>query len=280
MNNITPEEILRRIGNIPSLPAVVMELLATIDQQDVHVETLADKIEQDQALTARTLRLANSSFYGMACQITTIREAIAIVGFRTIRGLATTAGLMGTFAGGGHADFDAAPFWRHALGTAVCARELATHLNLDPGYAYIVGLIHDIGRLVLVTQFAPNFQATMAYRVQHDCSWLQAERAVLGLDHAAIGQALTRHWKFPEAMQQAVACHHATSSTGLLPLSLVVMAADAIAHALDLSSDEGDAVPSICPGLWVQLGLTDASLLDVFAATEKQFQVASAVLRN
>ena len=280
MNRITPEEILRRIANIPSLPTVVMELLTTIDQEDVRVETLADKIEQDQALTARTLRLANSSFYGMACQITTIREAIAIVGFRTIRGLATTAGLMGTFAGSDRGGFDATPFWRHALGAAVCARELATYLDLNPEHAYVSGLIHDIGRLVLVTQFAPNFEATMAHRAQHDCSWLQAERAVLGLDHAAVGQALARQWKFPEATQQAVACHHASSSAELLPLSLVVMAADAITHALDLSSDEGDAVPLICPGLWVQLGLNDASLLDVFAATEKQFHVASAVLRS
>ena len=280
MNNITEEQILQRIGKIPSLPAVVMELLATMDQEEVRVETLAEKIEQDQALTAKTLRLANSSFYGMARQITTIQEAIAIIGFTTVRSLATTAALMGSFAGGSQGSFNATPFWRHSLGVAVCARAVAQKLEVNAEQAYVAGLIHDIGRLVLVTQFAPNFEATVRFRIEQDCSWLQAERTVLGLDHTVVGHALTRHWKFPEAMQQAVAGHHAATAQEALPLTRIVMAADAIAHALDLSADEDDAVPSIPTGLWGQLGLGDTAWLDVFAATEMHFEVASAIINS
>lgn len=278
MNTIVPDEILRKIHNLPSLPTVVMELLASLDQEDMNIDALAQKITQDQALTAKTLRLANSSFYGMAHQVTTIREAIAILGFRTVRSLATTAALIGTLAGSTHSSFNATPFWRHAIATAVCARELAVHLNVNPEHAYTAGLLHDIGRLVLVTQFQPNYEATMAHRTQHDCRLLDAEHAVLGVDHALVGHLLTQHWKFPEAMQQAVACHHSALVQDMQTLSLVILAADAIAHALDLSMDEDDLVPPIPVGLWKQLGLDEEALRKVFETAEKQFEGASLVL--
>ena len=278
MTTIVLDEVLRRIHNLPSLPTVVMELLASIDQEDVNIDALAQKIVQDQALTAKTLRLANSSFYGMAFQVTTIQEAIAILGFRTVRSLATTAALIGTFASSSHTSLNVTPFWQHAIGAAVCARELAVHLNLNPEYAYTAGLLHDIGRLVLVTQFQPHYEATMIYRSLQDCHMVDAEQSVLGVDHAAVGYVLTRHWKFPEAMQQAVACHHAPQIQGMQPLSLVILAADVIAHVLDLSMDLDDLVPPVPEGLWNQLGLDEKKLLKVFENVEKQFAGASLVL--
>jgi putative nucleotidyltransferase with HDIG domain len=249
-----------------------------MDENDPHLDTLATMISRDQALTAKTLRLANSSFYGMPHEITTIPQAIAIVGFRTVRSLATTAALIGTFAGSQPAGFDVNPFWRHAIAAAVCARNLAAQLQVNPEFAYTAGLLHDIGRLVLVTQFSTHYEATMAWRTRHDSSLLQAEQAVLGIDHAEVGHVLTRHWKFPEAMQQAVADHHSAVCAGLPPVALIVMAANAIAHALDLSGNADDAVPLLAPGLWAELGLSEAALLQVFAETEAQLGGASEAL--
>lgn len=278
MMTIAIGDVLQRIHNLPSLPTVVMELLASLNQDDVDIDVLAQKITQDQGLTARTLRLANSSFYGMTSQVTTIQEAIAILGFRTVRSIATTTALMGTFSRGAGSSFNATPFWRHSIAAAVCARELAPFLHLSPENAYIAGLIHDIGRLVLVTQFQPNFEATMVYRTQHDCSVLDAERAVLGIDHALVGQLLTRHWKFPETIQQAIASHHEKPAPHAPPLQMLILAADTIAHALDLSLDEDDLVPPVPPGLWQQIGLDDNKLMLVFKNAEKQFASASLLL--
>ena len=278
MNTIAVEEILRKIHNLPSLPTVVMELLASLGQDDVEIHVLANKIAQDQALTAKTLRLANSSFYGMAKQVTSLQEAITILGFRTVRSLAMTAALIGSVADKAATSFNVTPFWRHAIAAAVCARALATHLNINPEAAYIAGLLHDIGRLVLVTQFQPGYEATMAYRAQHDCSLLEAEQAVLGLDHSMVSQVLTQHWKFPEEMQHALAQHHSPLSEDVPKLTMIVIAADAIAHALDLSSDKDDLVPSVPAGFWEKLGLNDDTLLAVFKQTEQQFESVSSVL--
>ena len=192
--------------------------------------------------------------------------------------MATTAALISTFCANPHTGFNSAPFWRHAIAAAVCARELAVALHLNPEYAYTTGLLHDIGRLVLVTQIQRNYEATMAYRAQHDCRLLDAERAVLGVDHALVSLVLARHWKFPEPMQQAGACHHAPLLEDMPPLSLVALAADVIAHALDLSLDPDDLVPTIPAGLWQQLGLGEKALHKVFERAEHQFEAASLIL--
>jgi putative nucleotidyltransferase with HDIG domain len=239
---------------------------------------LANKIAQDQALTAKTLRLANSSFYGMAKQVTTIQEAITILGFRTVRSLATTAALISAFPGNSAASFDVTPFWRHAVAAAVCARALASHLQVNPEYAYTAGLLHDIGRLVLVTQFQRHYEAVMAYRIQHDCSLLEAEQTILGIDHARVGHLLTKNWKFPEEMQHSFSHHHDALSTDMPALARVVIAANTIAHALDLSKDDNDLVPAVPAGFWRQLGLNDEILFEVFQQTETQFEAASSVL--
>ena len=278
MNNLAQDEILRKIHNLPSLPRVVLALLASLGQDDINISELADKIEQDQALAAKTLRLANSSFYGMAKQVTSIHEAITILGFRTVRSLATTAALITAFAGKSASGFNAMPFWRHSIAAAVCARALASHLQVNPDDAYTAGLLHDMGRLVLVTQFQSEYEAIMVYRVQHDCTLLAAEQAILGLDHARVGQVVTQHWKFPQALQQALVEHHNLRMENPAMLTMVVIAADAIAHALDLSMSEEDMVPSVPDGFWAHLGLDDATLLSVCKQTEKQFEVVSLVL--
>lgn len=280
MNTLVLEEVLKKIYTLPSLQTVVLELLVSIDKEDVNIGALAIKIEQDQALTAKTLRLANSSFYGMERQITTIDEAIATLGFRTVRSVVTAAALTGFFASSTQTAFDIIPFWRHAIATAVCARELAPYLKLNPDHAYTTGLLHDIGRLVLATQFQSHYEATMVYRAQHDCSLLDAERTVLGLDHAVVGQALTRHWKFPETMHQALAAHHLPLGSAPKPMQIIVVAADAIAYALDLSQDPQDTVPSLPVGLWRHLGVQDADLMQVFARVENDFTRASLILNT
>lgn len=278
MSALVMDDVVAVIHRLPSLPTVVMELMASIDQDDVDIDTLALKIAQDQALTAKTLRLANSSFYGRAQAVNTITEAIAILGFRTVRSVVTTAGLMQAIKHSGAQGPDLQPFWRHAIAVAVCARELAPHLHVSPDHAYTAGLLHDIGRLVLATQFFAHYSNVLAYRAAQGCGLIEAERRVLGVDHAAIGKTLAEYWKFPVHLQLAVGLHHASEVPVAEHLTIVVMAADAIAHALDLSQAHDDAVPAMLPQLWSRLGVADAVLLQIFACTEKQFAAASQIL--
>ncbi len=279
MNTLLLPDVLKSIHNLPSLPAVVVDLIASMQDPDVDIDVLARKISLDQALTAKTLRIANSSFYGLQRQVTTVGEAIAILGFQSVQTLATTAALMASVPAGGSGAFNLESFWRHAVGTAACARALARPLKVNAEQAYLSGLLHDIGRLVLATRFPDHYAAVAAHRVRTDCTMLAAERALLGLDHAAIGEALARHWKFPESTQQAVARHHTPGLLDTDPMALLIHAADAMAHALDFSMEEDDQVPSLTDATWNQLGLDEPALAKVFREADVQFQAASGLLK-
>jgi putative nucleotidyltransferase with HDIG domain len=265
------EQVVKRIRDLPSLSAVVLELLSSMEQEDVDVHVLGSKIALDQSLTAKTLRLANSSFYGMSSKVTTIHQAIAVLGFHSIRTLVTACAVTASFppdAAGG-VNFQA--FWRHSVATAVCAKLLAAHFKLNPDTAFTAGLLHDIGTLVLATGFPDDYGAMLAYRKEHDCYLIEAERAVLGVDHAAAGAALAAYWKFPADMQDAVASHHLAAAGATPTLALLVHAANIIAHALDLSGEEDDLAPPMAPALWASLALNEDDCVRLFRDTESTF---------
>lgn len=276
MTPLSFEHILRQIQELPSLPAVVLELLSSIDQDDTDVHVLAQKIELDQALAAKTLRIANSSFYGMQSKVTSIPQAVSVLGFHSIRTVVTACALTGSFAPNGDG-FDFQAFWRHSLGTAVAARMLAPHLHANPETAFTAGLLHDLGTLVLATRFPAEHAAIRAYRQQHDSQMADAELAVIGIDHAQVGSALAAYWKFPAAIQQAVADHHAIGRLdGGLPL--VIHVANAVAHALDLSGQDEVLVPPLSPAGWRSVALSDAAWFALLRQTERTFDEMSRIM--
>lgn len=275
LQKISVTEIVRQLQNLPTLSSVVTELLACVDQEDIDIATLARKVSHDQALTAKTLRFANSSFFGSQSRVTTIQQAISLLGLQSVRHLITATALAGHFPDGDCAGFDAGAFWRHSIATAVCCKVLAMHLHLNQDFAFTAGLLHDIGRLVLVSRFPQQYAATLAYRKRLDCDLLTAERAVLGVDHVDCGEALAAHWNFSETIQKAIAGHHEPESHGNASIATIVHVANAIVHALDLNGAEDDLVPPLSQVAWDSLGLQEREYALIFRETELQFEAVS-----
>jgi putative nucleotidyltransferase with HDIG domain len=272
------DEIVIQIKDLPSLPAIVMELLNSIEQEDIDINVLAKKVAQDQALTAKTLRFANSSFYGTPSKVTTIQQAITLLGVANVRNLITAAAISGSFPENQCAGFNFKAFWKHSMATALCAKLLARHSRVNTDYAFTAGLLHDIGRLVLVTRFPEHYAAALAYRVSHDCYMLEAERAILGIDHVIAGHALAVHWHFSETMQHAIVGHHEPEKSGSGALVSLVHVANSIVHALDLTDIEDDLVPPISLMAWNNLGLDEEIYQQVFRETVLQFEKLNQVL--
>jgi putative nucleotidyltransferase with HDIG domain len=277
MRRLTMEQVLASVHAIPALPDVVLDLIASMTNEDVDVDTLQRKIALDQVLSAKTLRLANSSFYGVQRQVRTVGEAVTVLGLRTVRSLATTAALVQTIPQDGGSAVDPRSYWRHSIGTALCARGLAAQCGQNPDFGYATGLLHDIGRLVLATRFPDSYRAALARRAIDDGFLVDAERAVLGLDHAQVGEAMARHWKFPEQMQAAVALHHDTDDPDTEVAVLLVHAADAIAHAMDFSADD-EPVPVVQAAVWQRLGQDAHSLQNVLVQAQLHFDASCSVL--
>jgi putative nucleotidyltransferase with HDIG domain len=271
-------DIVDKLQDLPSLPVVVMELLSSIEQDDVDISVLARKVSHDQALTAKTLRLANSPAYGLQVKVTTIQQAITFLGFQTTRNLITAAAITGCFAQGRCAGFDDKVFWRHSIATAACARVLARRMRLNQDYAFTAALLHDIGRLVLVATVPERYAEVIAWRAAQDCELIEAERAVLGVDHVAAGVALSEHWNFSDTMRLAIAHHHDPETPGAGFLATVIHVANAIVHALDIGREEDGLVPPVSSVAWTALGLNEEAYLHVFRETELQFEEISIVL--
>lgn len=277
---LTLEQVVAGLKDLPALPLVVSELLASFDDPDVELGELAAKIAQDQALAAKTLRLANSSFYGLQSKVRTISQAIAVLGFDSVRALVVGAGIIGGFREGRDNGFDFDGFWRHAIATALCARALARRGGSPPELSFVAGLLHDLGRLVLVTRFPEQYAQVLAERALRDSPLIEAERAVLGLDHAQVGRALGQHWRIPEAICRAIANHHQPMQQDYGELPAIVHVANVIAHGLDLEGDADDLVPPLVQGAWDSLRLDEAALRTVFAATEAQFEETCQILAS
>ena len=279
MSRLDYDAVVQNLDDLPSLPAVVMELLNSIDAEEVDIAVLARKVAQDQALTAKTLRLANSPLYGLQVRITTIQQAITYLGFQTARNLITAAALTGCFPEHRCAGFSHAAIWRHSIATAICARALARHLRFNQDYAFTAGLLHDVGRLVLVSCFPDHYARVIAWRGAHDTPWLDAERAVLGIDHVDAGLALAAHWNFSDTMRCAIGHHHAPELPGAGFLATIIHVADAMAHALDLAGVADELVPPVSDVAWHAVGLDEETCVRIFEETETQFgEMAPALL--
>lgn len=272
-------QVIGRIGTLPSLPAVILELIQSLGDDSVDTHLLAKKIASDQALVAKMLRVANSSFYGLQGKVTSIQDVIVVLGLRSVRTLAMAAAVTGSFSQRhAVAGFDFSAFWRHSMGTALCARALARRLKLSEESAFTAALLHDIGRLALAACFPAHLTAVLAWRAEHDCLSLQAEHAVIGIDHAMIGEALAAHWKFPLLIQEAVALHHSLDGSEHSRLSGVVHIADGLSHALQFAEGEGFFVPPLCDAVWGSLALDEDAYQEIFSEVETQFEGACQML--
>ena len=223
-------EILNNLHQLPAIPAVVQELISNFDNPELDSQHLAAKIGQDQAITARVLRVANSSFYGLPRQVGSIQEAVVVLGFNTVRSLVLSAGIIGAFSSAGPGGVDRKQHWQRSLDTATYARAVAKCLRQDSETAFSAGLLHDIGIMVLDVcdheRFAALWQGTQA----GENGLIEAERATLGFDHAELGAEVARRWKFPPAIEEAIRCHYQPECQPFRKLTGIVQVAAILAR--------------------------------------------------
>ena len=263
-----PESLKDRVRELPPLPRVLTDVLLALQREDVAVEQLALKISQDEALTAKTLRLANCSFYGVAGRVGSIRDAINVLGLRTLSGALAAAAVAGRFPRVHCDGFDVDAHWRHSVGSALCAQAIARSLQIEPSTAFTAALLHDIGRLALASHFPEEFG--LALRHQHDSLVQEAEQAALGTDHCELGARIAEYWCFTSQVIHAIRGHHAPPAQGTLDLVDVVHVADNIAHALDLSQLPGEAVPPLSAPAWARVGLSPDECRAIFERVEQE----------
>ena len=277
MNRPSIDAISARLMKLAPMPSVMTMLIQSLND-DMDFRKLASAIGSDPVLAARVLRVANSSFYGLPRQVSSIQDAATVLGSRSVRALVLAAAVTGQFPASALAEFNLGACWRHGIGTAICARIFAQHAGLSPDAAFAAGLLHDIGRVGLATSCPEYYRPVLAFRLERDCPCGEAELAVLGVDHAAVGLSIAQRWNLPEAIQDAVANHHTPRTDGTLALTGVVHIADVVAHALDLAGDKDASVPSLCASAWEALQMSWPEFQIRIPEIEREARAAAALL--
>lgn len=275
------QDMLDKLGQLPAMPAVVQEVINSFDDPNLDVDGLAQKIGHDQGLSTRVLRIANSSFYGLPRQVSSIHDAVVVMGFSNIRSLALAAGFVHTFPQHGEGMFDRKQFWRHSIQVAAAARALAKQAKLNAETAFTAGLLHDIGQMVLDACLHDIFDG-MLQRLASEGGDLPAlERKMLGFDHAMAGAEMAKLWNFPEAIRQAILSHHnaVDQNAGALP-ALIHLANCLVEAQMEGGVTSDDLLLRLPSGLCTQFSLDAARLETCIDAINGAVAGASVLLEE
>ena len=225
---------LDRIRDIPTLPVMVMEANRLLEDPNTSVANICAIIEKDQAMAMKILKLVNSSFYGLPSQISTIRNAIIVLGYNTVRNVIMTLTIMKLMPKKGMwiEGFSAGDLWSHAVEVAVLSRHLAELADVKwANDCFVAGLLHDIGKVIQFRFFPSVFEAVYQRTIQENLPFFEAEKLLEVVDHAQIGGTLGQKWMLPPILIEAIRYHHEIPDNVKDPSPvLLVHAADRICH--------------------------------------------------
>jgi putative nucleotidyltransferase with HDIG domain len=246
-------EKLERIHELPTLPAIVIELNRKLQDHDTPVEDLIETIETDQAIVLKILKMVNSAFYGCRSQVSNLRQAVVLLGFGTIRNAVLSVSIINAFKEEKALEgLNMQEFWRHSVAVAVSAKKLAETTGMaSPDDSFVAGLLHDVGKVVLFHFFRDLFEQIWHHMKSSRSTFFVAESETTPVDHTMIGGSLTRKWRLPDELVNTILHHHQPDpDSDSYHMQSLIYLANTIVHYFD-----GDASYSL-DGLADEFGET------------------------
>jgi putative nucleotidyltransferase with HDIG domain len=241
---------------LPSPPEVAQRMLVAVNKEDSRTDDLARLIARDQSLTASLLRLANSAFFALRTRVTSIPQAVMLLGFGRVRDLTLGLSVWNTLDGKDPVGRRyRRRMWTHSATVAAAAKLLAERTGGDGGAAFAAGLLHDVGKLILGLRLGDVYWSLLDEAIETGQGAAEIEQATFGCHHGTVGGWLLQVWQLPPALVDPVAFHHdpLDATYGLDPSSIVALASrlvDATDPESGLARDEVlDEVRAFAPGL-------------------------------
>jgi len=267
-NNLTPKELVTGSIRLVSLPEVCIRINEMLDNPAVTAVELGQVISQDTSLTARLLKIVNSSYYGFQAKIETVSRAVTVVGLRELRGLVIAASAVETFSNVPDTILNKVRFWRHSLYCGVIARLLAEQCNVLHGERlFVAGLLHDIGKLIIAQRLPTETRMIALEADSGERSEFEVEQDFLGFNHAEVGGELMHAWNMPETLFESVAYHHdpRCAEVGVMETCLIHLAnifTDEAEQGLDMTGET--PLQKIDQYAWEITGLDESVKAHVF----------------
>jgi HD-like signal output (HDOD) protein len=270
--NLTADALILRVRTIASLPQIYSQLIDDINRPSSSAGDIAEVISSDTGLTARLLRIVNSAFFGFPGRIETISRAITVIGTTQLCELALATSVIELFNQIPASVVSQASFWEHSVACGVIARGLGLlRREANVERLFIGGLLHDVGRAVLLVYFPDIAQRAIATASDACETVYQNEFRLTGFTHADVGEALLASWSLPRIHCEVVGFHHRPSGASQFPTeTAIVHVADIIAHAMMFGSSGDGLVPPLQPEAWDKMGISPSELPDLLTDATQQ----------
>jgi len=273
MNKMDPKVLRHKVESIntlPTVPGVLKRLSNIIEKPRITIVEISTFISNDPALTTKVLKMVNSAIYGFPGRIASVSHATMLLGLNVIKGLllgVSVFELMQKTMNG---------LYEHSLACAIASRVIAQKKNLkEPEEVSVAGLLHDIGKVILVLEFAQEYETAMKEANDKKLPIFEAEKNQFGATHADAGGWLAEKWRFPRNLIEVIEFHHRPALAKNAPMeTAIVHVADLLVRARGFGFAGEDYVPEVNPVAYELLNLSDEDIKDVLRQMEDNMEAA------
>ena len=255
--------IIMNTSSLPTLPGIITKLNSLSENDKTSIQEMARLVSSDQVLSARILKLANSPSYGFY-RVSTISNAMILLGVNVVKSLALSSSIFEIM------EKNSVGLWEHSLGAGVAANIISRRLKLpECEEISTAALLHDIGKVIIRLNFGDDYRHLLALIDEDEVSMLEAERKLLGTDHAEVGAWLAKSWFLPDKLIEPIGCHHdVAAAPSQQTKASVVHFANILIKASGFGFSGDDFVPLIQPAAWEKLGMTESILAEIVEELE------------
>jgi HD-like signal output (HDOD) protein len=274
--------LVERMGDLPTLPHVLTTINKLLSSPRTSAQDVGEAVSKDQVIAAKVLKLVNSAFYSFPGRISTITQAMVILGFSTVKNIVMTMSILNSFdmqknIGG----FSLMAFWRHSVATGALAQLIARETGFrGQEQTFIAGLLHDIGKLVLALYATNEFTRCLEYAEKRECLFYEAEKRLLGVTHAELGGWLNHTWRFPPDITAVLEHHHSLPSAAgeHAQIVAIVQFADILARSLQIGHPCDSSLPPLSGAAWELLKISSSQIDSVLENSRDAVDKASIFL--
>jgi HD-like signal output (HDOD) protein len=231
------------LNDLPPFPAVAVRLMQMFSDPDADITEVGRTIAHDQVFTTRVLQMANSPLFAVRCEIKSLSHAIILLGLSRVRAITVTRA-MGDFVSPALKCKALQVCWKNSLAAAILSEKLAHACKMDPDFAYVAGLMRDIGRLGLLVKYPQPYADLLAVSEENCYDLLATEHELFEVDHCQAGVWMTEDMHFPAELREVIAWHHETLDPSTFRMVHLVHIADLMADALGFAVVTSRQTPS------------------------------------
>lgn len=271
-----PKELVTGVVRLVSLPEVCLRVTEMLEDPNTTAADLGRVISRDTSLTARLLKIVNSSYYGFTSRIETVTRAVTIIGLRELRGLVLAASAIEAFSKIPIDLLNMAYFWRHSVYCGVIAQLLAKRCNVLHGERlFVAGLLHDIGKLIICHKLTDQAEQIIQICKETGRCDFEVEKEILGFDHAEVGNELLKEWRMPDSLRDSVAFHHnpELAEDSILDVCMIHIA-NCLTGLAEQEIEQHGGIQVVSDYAWKISGLDESVIDEIFSEAGPMFSDA------